>query len=247
MHRELRKLTVDDLTLSEDVPPMPIEAQGFERSDLGNAERLVAHHGADLPYCWPWQSWPVWDGKRWQKGATGEVDRRAKLVVRAIIREAYYETNPERRAALSKWAASSKSDLRVKAMIRRAQSEVPVTYDLEARSELWGAFLNRATRDDLDLQRFLQKVAGLCLTGITRDAVVVFVYGPTASGKTSFVEALKSILRDHAKTITFETFAALKYAQPNAATPEIAGLAGCRLVTAVETWRSVKLSADLLK
>src|SRR5712691_1893937 len=45
-------------------------------TDLGNAERLVARHGPDLHYCYPWHRWVTWDDTRWLLDDTGEVMRR---------------------------------------------------------------------------------------------------------------------------------------------------------------------------
>jgi putative DNA primase/helicase len=123
----------------------------------------------------------------------------------------------------------------------------PVAFDQAARSELWETFLHRATCGDGELQRFLQKIAGLCLTGITDEEVMLFLYGPTPSAKTTFVEALKGILGDYAATTKFDTFADTKQAQPNAASPDVARLAGARLVAAAETSRALKLNAELIK
>ncbi|KAH0533500.1 hypothetical protein FGG08_007703, partial [Glutinoglossum americanum] len=49
----------------------------FPCTDLGNAERLVARHGANLRYTAAW-GWLVWDGRRWEVDGNGEVYRLAK-------------------------------------------------------------------------------------------------------------------------------------------------------------------------
>jgi putative DNA primase/helicase len=51
------------------------------RTDLGNAKRVVARHGADLRHCHPWKSWLVWDGRRWAVDDTAEAVRRVKEAV----------------------------------------------------------------------------------------------------------------------------------------------------------------------
>jgi hypothetical protein len=57
----------------------------FPLTDVGNGRRLAAVHGLDLHYVYPWKSWLVWTGKRWQRDITGEVERRAKSVCRAML------------------------------------------------------------------------------------------------------------------------------------------------------------------
>lgn len=47
-------------------------------TDLGNAKRVVARHGADLHFCHDWKQFLVWDGRRWAIDNTGEAVRRVK-------------------------------------------------------------------------------------------------------------------------------------------------------------------------
>ena len=112
--------------LWESVGLEPPQQETFNNTDLGNARRLVAHHGQDLRYCHPWGSWLVWDGRRWKADDSGEIQRRAKLTVAAIYREASTATDADKRKALAKHATSSEAENRIRAMISLAKSEVPV-------------------------------------------------------------------------------------------------------------------------
>lgn len=109
-------------------PLVIIEAHN---TDLGNAQRLVAGHGADLRYCHPWRRWLVWDGQRWRIDDTAEVTRRAKDTVRGIYSEAAGAADEKERKALAKHAMASEAHIRIKAMIALAESEpgVPVLPD----------------------------------------------------------------------------------------------------------------------
>src|SRR5215211_2145930 len=60
----------------------------FLNTDQGNAERLVAWHGSDLHYVYPWAKWATWTGKRWKIDDTGAVVRLAKNTVRVMFHEA---------------------------------------------------------------------------------------------------------------------------------------------------------------
>ena len=51
----------------------------------------------------------------------------------------------------------------------------------------WLAFLERVTDGDRDLQDYLQRVVGYCLTGCTHEHVVFFLYGTGANGKSVFI------------------------------------------------------------
>ena len=100
-------------------------------SDLGNARRLVALHGADLRYCYPWGRWLVWDGTRWADDLTGEVWRRAKDVPRALYLEAGRTADEDTRKAAAKWALNSETATRLYAAVTLARSEpgIPVIPD----------------------------------------------------------------------------------------------------------------------
>ena len=96
-----------------------------ELTDLRNARRLVAAHGADLRYCADRSQWLAWDGARWDPDGTGEVDRRAKLVVTELFRAAIDMPADQRK----KWvreALACESQARLAAMVRCASTEAPV-------------------------------------------------------------------------------------------------------------------------
>jgi putative DNA primase/helicase len=98
-------------------------APGFNTTDMGNAERLVARHGSDIRYCEKLNKWFVWDGRRWAIDDTGEVTRRAKDTVRSIYKEASDNEEDSKRQELAKHARASETDNHVRSMIRLAQSE----------------------------------------------------------------------------------------------------------------------------
>jgi putative DNA primase/helicase len=76
--------------------------------------------------------------------------------------------------------------------------------DPGTRAPLWAAFLDRITAGDVQLQNYLQRVAGYCLTGSVREHVLFFLYGTGANGKSVFVNTLLWILGDYARTIGTE-------------------------------------------
>jgi putative DNA primase/helicase len=103
--------------------------RGYNLTDLGNSERFVADHGGGVRYCYPWASWLVWTGARWERDETGKAQRLAKETVRAIYREASEAEDEDRRKALAKHAARSESADKIRAMLELAKSEVPVSPD----------------------------------------------------------------------------------------------------------------------
>src|SRR5215210_3135919 len=107
-----------------------ISADDPHATDLGNAKRLIARHGADLRYCQARTSWLVWDGRRWAWDDSGEVERRAKETVLSWYAESADLPEKERKA-LIKHAMKCEAINRLKAMVELARTEegIPVSMD----------------------------------------------------------------------------------------------------------------------
>ena len=59
-------------------------------------------------------------------------------------------------------------------------------------------FLDTVTGGDAELQAYLQRMAGYCLTGVTTEHALFFLYGTGANGKSVFANTLTAILGDYA-------------------------------------------------
>jgi putative DNA primase/helicase len=109
----------------------------------------------------------------------------------------------------------------------------------------WRQFLGEITGGDADLQTYLQRMAGYCLTGVTTEHVLFFCYGTGANGKSVFIKTLAGIWGDYAVTAPMETFVA---SHNDRHPTDLAGLHGARLVVAQETeqgrrWAESKVKA----
>jgi len=78
-------------------------------TEMGNAERFVSQHGANVRYCHDWRAWLAWDGTRWRRDAGAEVRQLAKDTVRTIYAEAGKYATEAQRAAAANWAKRSES------------------------------------------------------------------------------------------------------------------------------------------
>ena len=97
---------------------------------------------------------------------------------------------------------------------------------------LWGEFLDKITRGSKQLQLFLQRMTGYCLTGITKEHALFFAYGTGRNGKGTFINTVTAILAGYAAIASMETFTA----SANDRHPtDLAMLRGARLVSAQET------------
>lgn len=97
---------------------------------------------------------------------------------------------------------------------------------------MWFDFLDRVTAGDLDLQRYLKRVAGYCLTGSIREHALFFIFGTGGNGKGVFLNTIIGIMGSYAQTAPIELFMASSGDQHPTG---LAGLRGARMVTAVET------------
>jgi putative DNA primase/helicase len=121
----------------------------------------------------------------------------------------------------------------------------PTKYDAAARSELWERFLDEATGGDPEMQDFLQRAVGYSLTGDVSEEVLFFVHGPGGTGKSTFLEAIRTVLGDYAKSADFESF--IQRRDAGGVRNDIAELAGRRFVVSIEVDEGKKLAEGLVK
>ena len=194
--------TVPDMTQDAaqrhngDAPGPPEKAPPLPYSDYTNALAFVRDHGANLRYCYPWQSWLVWTGTYWQRDTSGAVMRLAKQTVKRLARQA--ESLPDAMArALLTHVKASLSTAKLKALVENAQSEPGIAVQPE----------------DLDTNPWLLNVANGTLdlkTGQLRDharedlltVMLPVVYDATAACPT-WGAFLDRIMAGNENLITF--------------------------------------------
>jgi P4 family phage/plasmid primase-like protien len=91
------------------------------RTDLGNAERLVAYAGLDLRYIYPWDSWLCWMGRVWERDVSGEILRRSRDTVRTTAAFASAIPDKEPRERLFRHALRTESAGKMQAMVALAR------------------------------------------------------------------------------------------------------------------------------
>lgn len=96
----------------------------FDLTDLGNARRLVHHHGFGLRYCYSFKKWYFRDGYGWRMDDDGHVMRMAKETAKRIQQEAKDTTTGEIDEKLSKHCKSSQSKAKLEAMVKLAETEL---------------------------------------------------------------------------------------------------------------------------
>lgn len=109
----------------------------------------------------------------------------------------------------------------------------------------WRAFLADVTAGDAEIETYLQRVVGYCLTGATAAHALFFLYGTGANGKSVFVNVVSTLLGDYAASAPMDTF---MEARGDRHPTDLAGLRGARFVASVETeqgrrWNESKVKA----
>ena len=121
----------------------------------------------------------------------------------------------------------------------------PIAFDNAADCPKWLAFLERATGGDVDLQRYLQRLVGYCLTGRTTDHIVPFLFGTGANGKSVFVNTILALMGDDYAMKAPSTLLMAKRGESHPT--EQADLFGRRLAACVETEEGRRLAESLVK
>lgn len=108
--------------------PAPSAAkQEFSRTEVGNAERLIARHGQDLRYWRSKDKWLIWNGRRWKIDDDGAITRKAVETVKAMYTEAPDIPSEHDRKKFINHVTRSESKRQLKAMIELAQSLEGIT------------------------------------------------------------------------------------------------------------------------
>jgi P4 family phage/plasmid primase-like protien len=111
------------------------DSQSQNFTDLGNARRLVSRYGDRIRYVHHWNTWLLWDTRRWRADSTGHIQRLAKRTIKSMW-DTRDEVNPELRQDFIKHILRSEHENRMKAMVNVAKSEpgIPISPDDVDRS-----------------------------------------------------------------------------------------------------------------
>ncbi|NLS92039.1 MAG: hypothetical protein GXX96_07645 [Planctomycetaceae bacterium] len=120
----------------------------------------------------------------------------------------------------------------------------PVDFDLGAKRDRWERFLEEIFLGDRDLCKFLQRLAGYCLTGSTRDHILPILYGTGSNGKTTYIETTLAYMGpDYGLKAPADFLMAKQAVHPT----EKTDLFGRRFVACVETEDNRRLAESFVK
>ena len=195
-------------------------------------------------------------------------DQRKKLGAWAVaseagvrLREAVLRARSDRRCAVlpevfdrDPYALNCLSgtiDLRTGKLRRHDSADMismvaPVTYDPQARSELWDKVLLEACHGDAEYVAYLQRFYGYAASGHNSEEIIAIQAGPTLTAKTTVNEAIKAALGDYAATIDPETLTRQKYGG-SATRNDVLQLNAKRLAVSAEATRGAEFDVSFLK
>lgn len=113
-----------------------------------------------------------------------------------------------------------------------------------AACPIWQQFIAQVTQGDAQMQSYLQRMFGYCLTGLTSEHALFFLYGTGANGKSVFVNTLFTILGDYAANAPMDTFMETR---GDRHPTDLAGLRGSRFVGATETEQGRRWNESKIK
>lgn len=117
-------------------------------------------------------------------------------------------------------------------------------YKPDARSELLDRFLDDACHSDTELLDDVHRAAGYSLRGDNREEVFFLLTGPEASGKSTFLEAVRAALGDYGGSTSWDTFLPRHV---GGARPELVVLRGKRFLIASELEAGKRLAVGTVK
>jgi putative DNA primase/helicase len=251
------------------------EVRPPEFSDDALALDFADRHKDDLRYVATWSRWLYFDGRHWQYDETLNVfdlvrlicrkaAARAKKNIRAAIVSAKTVSAVERHArsdrrlaaTIDQWDAdpwmlnTPGAVIDLKTGVSRPPKPADYMTKMTAvapggNCPTWEKFIDRITSGDTELAKFLQRVIGYSLTGLTVEHALFFCYGTGANGKSVLINTISWIALGYHRTAPIETFT---QSSSERHPTDLAGLQGARIVTAIETeqgrrWAETRIKA----
>lgn len=119
-----------------------------------------------------------------------------------------------------------------------------VAPDFGMKCPLWLTFLDKVTGNNRELVDYLQRFFGYCLTGLTIEHAMAFLYGTGRNGKGVFLNTVSKLMGDYAMVASPDTFTESGSGKHLTV---LARLMGARLVVSQETEEGVPWAEARIK
>jgi putative DNA primase/helicase len=199
--------------------PKPKRRINAVPSDFDLADVFAGRHANHVRYDATAKRWLVFDDVIWRPDQTGKVPammRRnlelfgigsmkklrealhaAKLDTRLVTTRETWDTDPYLLGTPTEIInLRTGNSVPAKASLHVTMSTA-VTPD-NAPANVWLQFLDQAMKKDVEMVRYLQQVAGYCLTGLVNHELFWFGYGDGGGGKGTFIDTICAAMGDYA-------------------------------------------------
>jgi putative DNA primase/helicase len=242
----------------------------LQPSEHAIALEFTRRHRDNLLYDHDAGAWYLWDASRWRKEATGLAFERCRRIAAAgeggrAMQKASVASGAERFARSDRAHAVESSCWDSDPML--AATPGGPTIDLgtgatrppnpadrmtkvlgfvpeDGEPVLWLRSLREWTGGDEEQVRFLQQFLGYCLTGLTDEHALLFLFGSGGNGKSVFLNTVLAVMGEYAMTAGMETFTASKNERHST---ELARLRGARVVTGSEVEEGKEFNSARIK
>jgi putative DNA primase/helicase len=106
-------------------------------------------------------------------------------------------------------------------------------------------FLLRTCDGDIEMLKYMQRLFGYSLTGVTTEQALFFLFGGGSNGKGVLTSTVRGILSSYHQTAAMDTFAASEHGERHPT--DLAMLRGARLVTSTETEEGARWAESNIK
>lgn len=125
---------------------------------------------------------------------------------------------------------------------------IEVAYDPAAKCPVWDGFISRAMKDRPATLGYLQRMAGIMLTGDVSVKFLPIIWGLKDTGKSVLTNTLRRLLNEYAQVMSEATLAhQQRKAAGGEASPDLARLVGIRLAVTSETGSDFRLNEGRIK
>jgi P4 family phage/plasmid primase-like protien len=121
-----------------------------------------------------------------------------------------------------------------------------VPYDPDAKYEQWDEYLLETFKRP-QLIKWIQKVAGMSITGDTTEEITPLLYGAERTGKSTFYEPVIAALGDYARYMNFDTLKRSGKGSGGSPREDLLRLRGCRIAMCSEVNRDEVFDTALSK
>lgn len=125
---------------------------------------------------------------------------------------------------------------------------LPVAYNPTAKRPMWDAMVTRLCDNDADLEAWMKRLSGYCLTGLTYARIFAIMFGVGRNLKSTWITAHMRVMGPYARALKPSMLMESRNVRDSgSASPDIAALAGARFGSATEIKAGSKLNDELVK